>query len=95
MVGMVIILARSASGGNEFICCEPLLEAVRLDLRGIAWVIVGGESGPRARHMPAEWARDVRDQCRAARVPLFMKQISRREPLPDDLLFREFPRHRM
>jgi protein gp37 len=50
----------------RFICAEPLLEPVRLDLRGISWVIVGGESGPRARHMPVEWARDVRDQCRAA-----------------------------
>jgi protein gp37 len=50
----------------RFICAEPLLEPVRLDLRGISWVIVGGESGPRARHMPVERARDVRDQCRAA-----------------------------
>ena len=62
-----------------FLCVEPLLEPVRLDLRGIAWVIVGGESGPRARHMPAELARDVRD--RATGVPIFMKQMSRREPL--------------
>jgi protein gp37 len=64
---------------------------VQLDLRGISWVIVGGESGPRARPMPAEWARDVRDQCRAARVPLFMKQMARREAIPDDLMIREFP----
>jgi protein gp37 len=41
--------------------------------------------------MPADWARDVRDQCRDAGVPLFMKQMSRREPIPDDLLIREFP----
>jgi len=41
--------------------------------------------------MPAEWAHDVRDQCRAARVPLFVKQMSRREPIPDDLMIREFP----
>jgi protein gp37 len=68
-----------------------MLEPVHLDLRGIAWVIVGGESGPRARHMPVEWARDVRDQCRAAGVKLFVKQMSRREPIPDDLLVREFP----
>lgn len=63
---------------------------MRLDLRGISWVIVGGESGPRARHMLAAWARSVRDQCRAAGVPLFMKQMSRREPIPDDLI-RDFP----
>ena len=70
----------------RFICVEPMLEPVRLDLRGIAWVIVGGESGPRARHMPAEWARDVRDQCRAAGVALFVKQMCRREAIPHDLL---------
>lgn len=75
----------------RFICVEPLLEPVQLDLRGIAWVICGGESGPRARHMPAEWARDVRDQCRAARVPLFMKQMSGRQAIPADLMVREFP----
>jgi protein gp37 len=75
----------------RFICVEPLLEPVRLDLTGRSWVIVGGESGPRARHMPAEWGRDVRAQCRAARGPLFVKQMSRREPIPDDLLIREFP----
>ena len=40
--------------------------------------------------MPAEWARDVRDQCSAARVPL-VKQMSKREPIPDDLMIREFP----
>ena len=38
------------------------------------WVIVGGESGPAARPMLVEWAREVRDQCRAARVPFFFKQ---------------------
>ena len=75
----------------RFLCVEPLLEPVQRDLRGIARVIGGGESGQRARPMPAEWARDVRDQCRAARVPLFMKQMSRRQPIPDDLLIREFP----
>jgi protein gp37 len=75
----------------RFVCIEPMLSPVRLDLRGISWVIVGGESGPRARHMPADWARDVRDQCRTAGVPLFVKQMSRREPIPDDLMVREFP----
>ena len=75
----------------RFICAEPLLEPVRLDLRGIHWCIVGGESGPGARHMPAERARHVRDQCRAAGVPPFVKQMSRRQAIPDDLLIREFP----
>jgi len=76
---------------TRFICAEPLLEPVQLDLNGISWVIVGGESGPRARYMPAEWAPDVRDQCRVAGVKLFMKQMSRREAIPADLLIRRFP----
>jgi len=45
-----------------------------LDLRNIHWVIVGGESGPRARPMDPEWVRDIRAQCRKANVPFFFKQ---------------------
>jgi len=67
---------------------------VKLELRGIQWVIGGGESGPRARYMHPDWARDVRDQCRAAGVALFVKQMSRREVIPDDLMIREFPASR-
>ncbi len=58
----------------RFLSCEPLLGPLQLDLRGIHWVIVGGESGPRARPMKAEWARSIRDQCAAAGVPFFFKQ---------------------
>lgn len=68
-----------------------MLEPGRLDLRGIDWLICGGESGPGARHMHPDWARDVRDQCKAAGTAFFMKQMSRREPIPADLLIREFP----
>lgn len=59
--------------------------------KGIDWVIVGGESGPGARPMTPDWARDVRDQCQAAGVPFYMKQMSAREPIPDDLMIRQFP----
>ena len=45
-----------------------------LNLEGINWVIVGGESGPGARPMHPDWARGVRDQCQAAGVPFFFKQ---------------------
>jgi protein gp37 len=45
-----------------------------LDLTGIDWVIVGGESGPGARPMHPDWARDIRDRCVAAGVPFFFKQ---------------------
>jgi protein gp37 len=71
---------------------EPLLGPVDVPLTGINWVIVGGESGPGARHMDPDWARSIRDQCKAAGVPFFFKQMARREPIPDDLLIREFPR---
>jgi protein gp37 len=59
----------------RFLSIEPLLEELGpLDLDGIAWVIVGGESGPGARPMREEWVLSIREQCRAARVPFFFKQ---------------------
>jgi len=59
----------------KFLSLEPLLGPLpTLDLRGIDWVIVGGESGPGARPLAAKWALDVRDCCVAARVPFFFKQ---------------------
>jgi len=54
---------------------EPLLGWISdIDLIGIDWVIVGGESGPRGRPMSASWVEDIRDQCLAAGVPFFFKQ---------------------
>ncbi len=67
----------------RFLSVEPLLEPVRLDLRGIDWVILGGESNPRARPMNADWARDVRDQCVAVGVPFFFKQWGTLKNNPD------------
>jgi protein gp37 len=59
----------------RFLSLEPLLGPLpRLDLRNIDWVIVGGESGPRARPMREEWAVDILRQCRADAVPFFFKQ---------------------
>jgi protein gp37 len=59
----------------RFLSLEPLLgPIVRLPLRGIHWVIVGGESGPRARAMNADWVRQIRHQCQAKGVPFFFKQ---------------------
>ncbi len=59
------------------------------------WVIVGGESGPKARPMEDDWARDILSQCKAAGVPAFMKQMGGKRkpfrPIPDDMLVREFP----
>jgi len=61
------------------------------DYEGIDWVICGGESGPKARPMNPEWARDVRDQCQSASVPFFMKQMAKKGPIPEDLMIRQFP----
>jgi protein gp37 len=59
----------------RFLSCEPLLGALPvLPLDGIDWVIAGGESGFNARPVDAEWIRDIRDQCVAARTPFFFKQ---------------------
>jgi len=59
----------------RFLSCEPLLGPLpNLPLEGIHWVIVGGESGPKARPMQVEWVREIRDQCARAGVAFFFKQ---------------------
>src|SRR5215207_1614626 len=66
---------RETGANVKFLSLEPLLGPLpSLNLRGIDWVIVGGESGPHARPMSTEWVLDIRDQCLAARVPFFFKQ---------------------
>jgi protein gp37 len=66
---------REVPAAVRFLSLEPLLGPMPdLPLGHINWVIAGGESGPGARPMRAEWARSVRDQCLAARVPFFFKQ---------------------
>lgn len=66
---------RATGAAVKFLSLEPLLGPLpRLDLRGIDWVIVGGESGPGARPMDPAWVTDLRDQCLRARVPFFFKQ---------------------
>jgi protein gp37 len=59
----------------RFLSVEPLLGRIRrLPLRGIDWVIVGGESRPRARPMNPDWVREIRDRCLDAGVAFFFKQ---------------------
>jgi protein gp37 len=59
----------------KFLSLEPLLGPLPgLDLDGIDWVIVGGESGPHARPMDKRWVLEIRDQCTTAGVPFFFKQ---------------------
>jgi len=68
-------LRQAAGPAVKFLSCEPLLERLpRLDLTGIDWVIVGGESGPGARRMHASWVRYIRDACLSADVPFFFIQ---------------------
>lgn len=70
-----IDLLRAASVAVRFLSVEPLLEDLGMvDLGGISWVIVGGESGAGARPMKLEWVRSIRDQCATAGVPFFFKQ---------------------
>ncbi len=66
---------RQTQARVKFLSLEPLLRPLPvLDLRGIHWVIVGGESGPGARPMKKEWVTDIRDQCLASGVSFFFKQ---------------------
>lgn len=66
---------QEAPAGIRFLSIEPLIGPMgKLDLTGIDWVIVGGESGPGARSIEADWVRDVRDQCLESGVAFFFKQ---------------------
>jgi len=85
----------------RFLSIEPLIAPVgKLPLAGIHWVIVGGESGPRARPIMHEWAVDIRNQCLEAKVPFFFKQWGGRSPkargrLLEGREWSEFPRASM
>lgn len=92
---------------TKFLSCEPLIGPLpSLDVDGLDWVIVGGESGKSARPLDLGWVRDIRDRCAGARVSLFVKQLgavwSRNAGLgnghggdidtfPEDLQVREMP----
>jgi len=66
---------RKTAAAVKFLSVEPFLGPLpTLDLTGIYWVIVGGESGPGARYMDPAWVIDIRDQCSTAGVPFFFKQ---------------------
>ncbi len=66
---------RHADAAVKFLSLEPLLGPLpNLDLTGINWVVVGGESGPKSRPMDPAWVTDIRDRCQEAQVPFFFKQ---------------------
>jgi protein gp37 len=82
----------------RWLSCEPLLGPLDLTpyLRGIGWVIVGGESGSNPRPMEADWARDIRDDCWISDVPFHFKQWGGTRPksnghLLDGVEHRAFP----
>lgn len=85
----------------RFLSMEPLLEDVgEINLNGIDWVIVGGESGEFARPMEIEWAENILAQCREYSVPFFFKQMSGREKatrlnIQEHLKIREFPQFQL
>jgi len=73
-------LLRSAPAQVRFLSIEPLLEDLgRIDLTGIHWVIVGGESGHGARPMKEQWVQSILEQCESAGVPFFFKQWGGRQ----------------
>jgi len=66
---------RNVPANVRFLSCEPLLGPLtNMNLQGIHWVIVGGESGPKARPMEEEWAWEIKEQCKAEGVAFFFKQ---------------------
>lgn len=66
---------RAAPAAVRFLSVEPLLESLgNVDLTGIHWIILGGESGPGARPLEKSWVLEIRDQCEAAGIPFFFKQ---------------------
>lgn len=66
---------RKTGAKIKFLSVEPLIGPIsKMNLRGINWVIVGGESGPGARPLEREWVVKIRDQCLKAKVPFFFKQ---------------------
>jgi protein gp37 len=72
---------RNVPAAVRFVSAEPLLGPLAgLDLGGLDWLIAGGESGPHARPVQAQWLRDLRDACQAADVAFFFKQWGGRTP---------------
>lgn len=71
---------RQVPAAVRFLSCEPLLDSLTLDLDGIHWVIVGGESGAGCRPMNPDWVRSIQQQCENVSVPFFFKQWGGRTP---------------
>jgi protein gp37 len=77
----------------HFLSYEPAIGPLSIDHAHPVpdWIICGGESGTGARRMDPAWARSLRDECEMAGVPFFMKQMTGKTAIPDDLIVRQFP----
>ena len=74
----------------RWISVEPLLESIKdINLKGIDWLVVGGESGNKKRPHNADWFRELRDKCKAEGVKFFMKQMDKVQVIPQDLMIRQ------
>lgn len=90
------ILLFDLTAEKKFISIEPMIGPVDIEYAlclsySLDWVIVGGETGPKARHMNAEWALRVKTMCNETKTPFFMKQMTNKAEIPDCLKAREFP----
>jgi protein gp37 len=86
--------ALAERGWFVFADLAPLLAPISLPpdaLKVLRWVIVSGDQDPDPHDMDPDWARAVRDQCRAAGIPFFIKQMAGKRAIPIDLDIREFP----
>jgi protein gp37 len=86
------LLERIPAAAVRFISYEPALGPLTISGTQLPdWIICGGESGPGARWMDPQWARDLRDECATLGLPFFFKQMTSKRPIPADLLVRQFP----
>ncbi len=86
-------LQNSLKFQNLFLSIEPQIEFIEdIDLKGIDWVIQGGESGINKRPFDIQWAYQMYRMCKFYGVPYFFKQIDKIQPIPDNLLIRETPK---
>jgi len=79
---------------KKWVPVEPMLDEINIRkyLKDISWVVCGGETGKGARPLKTEWVNYLLNgQCKFEGVPFFMKQMSNRQPIPEDLMVREYP----
>lgn len=99
-----LIVQLSKVNGKRFLSIEPQLEKIDLMAKAndgtervlldlVDWVINGGESGHHKRPFDTDWARIIRDDCKAKGVPFFMKQVDKIQEIPEDLKIKEFPKY--